>query len=120
MTDNQNLFLGDKYFFQGAKDQELRLRETQTKLYELTKEFDRLNDELAKQRDINKELGRTGGVKPVAAGLKDAVGNPLADVAEGVSSSMAAVSEGVEKQMNTMLIILGLAYVAGAAVRGGG
>jgi hypothetical protein len=56
MTDNQNLFLVDKYFFQGAKDQELRLRETQTKLYELTKEFDRLNDELAKQRDINKEL----------------------------------------------------------------
>ena len=60
------------------------------------------------------------GLKPVAAGLKDAVGNPLADVAEGVSSSMAAVSEGVVKQMNTMLIILGLAYVAGAAVRGGG
>ena len=57
-------------------------------------------------------------VKPVAAGLKDAVGNPLADVAEGVSSSMAGVSEGLVKQMNTMFIILGLAYVAGAAVKG--
>ena len=59
-------------------------------------------------------------VKPVLGGVADAVGNPLTDVAEGVGSSLAGMSEGVVKQVNTMLIILGLAYVAGAAVRGGG
>ena len=59
-------------------------------------------------------------VKPVVGGVADAVGNPLTDVAEGVGAGLSGVSEGLAKQMNTMLIILGLAYVAGAAVKGGG
>ena len=53
---NTKLVLVDDYYMEGVKQVERRFRDTQSKLYELTKEFDRLNDELAKQRDINKEL----------------------------------------------------------------
>eukprot|EP01049_Picozoa_sp_SAG25_P010259 SAG25_NODE_1104_length_3966_cov_11.231446_3_plen_208_part_00 len=51
-------------------------------------------------------------------GVADVVGNPLTDVAEGIGGLGTSVTEGLVKQMNTMLIILGLAYVAGQAVGG--
>jgi hypothetical protein len=53
-----------------------------------------------------------------AGGVADVVGNPLTDVAEGIGGLGTSVTEGLVKQMNTMLIILGLAYVAGQAVGG--
>ena len=60
----------------------------------------------------------------VGGGLKDAVGdsigNPLTDVAQGIGALGTQMTEGLVKQMNTMLIILGLAYVAGQAVSGKG
>ena len=66
-------------------------------------------------------------VEPLAAaagGAKDAVGdavgNPLTDVAQGIGALGTGMAEGLVKQMNTMLIILGLAYVAGQAVGGKG
>jgi hypothetical protein len=59
---------------------------------------------------------QTVGVAGAAAGgVADVVGNPLTDVAEGSIGGLvgSSVTEGLAKQMNTMLIILGLAYVAG-------
>ena len=63
-------------------------------------------------------MAATEVVKPVFGGVANAVGNPLTDVAEMVGSSLVRVSEGV-KQLNTTLIILSLACVTRAAVKGG-
>eukprot|EP01048_Picozoa_sp_COSAG05_P043286 COSAG05_NODE_23867_length_255_cov_0.660256_1_plen_84_part_11 len=50
------LLIVDDYYMDGVKQLERRFRDTQSKLYELTKEFNQLNDELAKQKQINKEI----------------------------------------------------------------
>ena len=69
-------------------------------------------------KDTGAAIGEAGAATlgPALNAAKEEV----MDVAEGVGSTVGAglsgISSGVVQQMNTMLIILGLAYVAGQAI----